>query len=417
MEAIETAARRHALLVAARAVQERLNADGSDWQGPCLPCRCGEAARYAGRRPKTFLTALGPVQLQRAYYHCPTCHAGFYPRDRALGLAGSSLSPATTRMVGVAAARVSFAEAAELLDDLAGLRVDAKRVERAAQALGRAIADDERCVVASPPPSAPTMYLGMDGTGVPVRKSETAGRVGKQPDGSAKTREVKLVSVWTAESRDREGRPTRDTGSVSYSAAIESAASLDTDPLPSTFARRVRREAERRGFPAAARRVVIGDGAPWIWRLASEAFPGAVQIVDLYHAKQHLSDAAKAVHSSDPALAAAWADDRHDELDAGRIDALLHALRQHAASCEEARKCADYVDGNRNRMQYKAFRAAGLCVGSGVVEAACKLAVGIRCKGPGMHWTVAGANAILALRCCHLSGHFEDYWERRSVNA
>ena len=416
MEAIETAARRHALQIAARAVQERLNADGSDWQGSRLPCRCGQAARYAGRRRKTFLTALGTVELQRAYYHCPACQAGFYPRDRALGLAGSSLSPATTRMVGAAAARVSFAEAAALLDDLAGLRVDAKRVERAAHALGRAIADDERRVVEPLPPAAPTLYLGMDGTGVPVRKRETAGRRGKQPDGSAKTREVKLVSVWSAQARDRHGRPTRDPGSVSYSAAIESAASLDTDPLPSAFARRVRREAERCGLPAAARRVVIGDGAPWIWRLATEAFPGAIQIVDLYHAKQHLSAVAKAVHGSDPAAAATWADDLHDDLDAGRITALLRALRQHAGHCEQARHCADYMQANRARMRYRDFRAAGLCVGSGVVEAGCKLAVGTRCKGTGMHWTVDGANAILALRCCHLSRRFEDFWERRSVS-
>ena len=240
------------------------------------------------------------------------------------------------------------------------------------------------------------MYLGLDGIGVPVRKQETAGRPGKQPDGSAKTREVKLVTVWTAESvHPKTGHPQRDPGSVTYSAAVESAASLDTDPEPSPFARR---EAERRGFPQATRRVVLGDGAPWIWRLATETLPGAIQIVDLCHAKQHLSDVAKAIHGPGTACAEAWADTRHDELDAGRIDAVLAALREHADDSEEARKCADYVATNRERMRYEKFRAAGLTVGSGVVEAGCK--VGTRLKRAGMHWTVNGANAILALRCC-----------------
>ena len=194
LEAVETAARRYALQVAALAVQDRLNADGSDWQGPRLPCACGQPARYAGRRAKTFLTALGPVELSRAYYHCPACHAGFFPRDRSLGLEGTSLSPATTRMVGTAAACASFAEASALLDDLAGLRIGPKQVERTAETLGREIDAVERSgqVFATEPPAAPTLYLGIDGTGVPVRKSETAGR-------TAKTREAKLITVWSGD--------------------------------------------------------------------------------------------------------------------------------------------------------------------------------------------------------------------------
>ena len=161
---------------------------------------------------------------------------------------------------------------------------------------------------------------------------------------------------------------------------------------------------------------MIGDGAPWLWRLAAEELPGAVQILDLYHAKQHLSDVSKAVHGSDLASAEAWASQRHDELDEGRIDALLVALREHAQTFEAARKCLQHVQSNRQRMRYKHFPAAGLCVGSGVLEAGCKVTVGSRCKRAGMHWSVDGANAILALRCCHLSNRFEDLWESRSSN-
>jgi len=416
-EAVETAARREALSVAARAVERRLNADTSDHVGPTLPClECGKAARYAGRRDKAFTTVLGEMTLSRAYYHCESCSAGVYPRDRALDLHNASLSPAVTRMVGKSAAMVSFAESSELMHDLAGVTVDAKQVERTAERLGRAIAQDERTVVEPSPPSAPTMYLGMDGTGVPIRKQELQGRDGKQEDGSAKTREVKLVTIWTAQGRDpKTGVPMRDEGSVTYSAAIESAASRDTDETPSEFAQRVDREARRRGFDRALRQAVLGDGALWIWKLVDELFPGAIQIVDLFHAKGHLWDVAKDIYGAGSDLGEAWAKQRRDELDEGDIDAVLAALRVHAEANDEARKCLGYVTTNRLRMRYPEFRAQGLCVSSGVVEAGCKTAIGTRCKRSGMHWTVAGANAIIALRCCKLSGRFEDFWERRSA--
>jgi len=400
--------------VAARAIERRFNADTTDHAGPTLPCTCGRPARYAGRRDKTFTTALGELTLSRAYYHCEPCAGGFCPRDRALGLHDTSLSPAATRMVGKSAAMVSFAESSELLHELAGLTVAAKQVERTAEGLGRAIACDERAVVDPAPPAAPTMYLGMDGTGVPMRRSELEGRQGKQPDGSAKTREVKLVTVWTAEGRDEEGVPVRDPGSVSYSAAIESAASRDTDETLSDFAQRVDREACRSGFAQAQRRVVLGDGAPWIWNLAGELLPGTVQIVDLFHAKGHLWDAAKAIYGAGSEIGEHWGKERRDELDEGKIEAVLAALRVHADANDEARKCLGYVTTNRDRMRYPEFRAQGLCTSTGVVEAGCKTAVGTRLKRAGMHWTVAGADAIIALRCCVLSGRFEDFWERRS---
>lgn len=414
-EALETAARRRALQLAARAVERRLNADTSDHVGPTLRCSCGEPARYAGRRPKTITTVLGEMTLSRAYYHCEACEAGFCPRDQALGMEGTSLSPATTRMVGQSAAMVSFAESSELMDKLATVPVDAKQVERTAEALGREIARDERAVVEAQSPSTGTMYLGMDGTGVPMRAPELEGREGKQPDGSAKTREVKLVTVWTAEGRDKEGVPVRDEGSVSYSAAIESAATRDTDKTPSEFAQRVEREARRRGFDQAQRHVVLGDGAPWIWNLAGDLLPGAIQIVDLFHAKGHLWDVAKAIYGAGSDLGEQWAKQRRDELDEGKIDAILAALQVHAGTNDQARKCLDYVTTNRHRMRYPEFRAHGLCVSSGVVEAGCKTAIGVRCKRAGMHWTVGGADAIIALRCCVLSGRFEDFWERRSA--
>jgi hypothetical protein len=415
-EAIETAARREALKLAAYAVAQRLNADHADHCGPSLPCACGQLARYAGRHRKTIQTALGTMTLERAYYHCAACQRGYFPRDAALGIVATALSPALTRMIGLVGAMVSFEEGAELLGELAGIGVNAKQVERTAESLGAQIAADERQRVApsAAPELAPTLYLGMDGTGIPMRAVELAGRQGKQPDGSAKTREVKLCTVWSAEGRDAEGTPVRDAGSITYSAAIESAASRDTDSAPSDFAQRVLREAGRRGFDRAPRQVVLGDGAAWIWNLADEYFPHAVQIVDRFHVKQHLSEVAKAIYGAGSDLATQWARQRYDQLDAGDIDLIIAALNLQATHCEAARKCSDYLQTNRTRLRYHEFRAQGLCTSTGVVEAGCKLAIGTRLKRAGMHWTLPGANAIIALRCCQLSRRYADFWEVRA---
>jgi hypothetical protein len=174
-------------------------------------------------------------------YHCSECESGFFPRDRALDIQNSSVSPAVLRMIAAVAALVSFQEGSALLEELAGLKVDAKQVERSAEELGRDIAADEKQTTGPIHASAlsKTLYLGLDGTGVPMCGSELVGRSGKQADGTAKTREVKLCTAWSAESRDEQGRPVRDEGSVSYSSAIESAATLDTDAIPSEFTQRV----------------------------------------------------------------------------------------------------------------------------------------------------------------------------------
>ncbi len=410
------AARRQALRLAARALEQRLNADTNDYVGPQLACACGHRARYVGRRAKTFVSVLGPLRLERAYYHCAVCGEGFCPRDRALGVEGGSLSPAVTRMTAAVGALVSFQEGSDLLKELAGVEVETKQVERTAEALGEEIAQDEQRR-GEPEGSEllpSTLYLGIDGTGVPMRSAELKGRTGKQADGWAKTREVKLCAVWSAESRDAEGQPVRDEGSVTYSAAIESATSGDARPQASEFTQRVWREAQRRRFERAARRVVLGDGAPWIWNLAQELFPGATEIVDRFHVKQHLSEVARALYPTDPRRAHQWAEQQHQKLDNGQLQCLRRALLCHAARCEEARKCAEYIQRNQQRMRYPEFRAQGLCTSSGVVEAGCKVTVGTRLKRAGMHWSLRGANAIIALRCCRLSGRFEDFWERRA---
>jgi hypothetical protein len=330
LEALEVAVRQQVLQLAGKAVEQRFNADLSDEVSARLRCSCGRAARYAGRRTKQVESVLGPLRLERAYYHCSSCGHGYCPWDKHLSIENTSLSPALTRMVGTVGAMVSFQEGSELLTELAGVAVDAKQVERTAEALGKEIAEDERhgTEPLDTLPLPQTLYLGMDGTGIPLRAEELAGRSGKQPDGSAKTGEVKLCTIWSAELLDAEGTPIRDEGSVSYSAALESAWAADIAAERSPFAQRVGREARRRRFDQAPRQVVLGDGAPWIWNIAEDQFPEAVQIVDRFHAKQHLSELGKALYGLTTPRALQWADRRKEELDTGKFQALLTAIRR-----------------------------------------------------------------------------------------
>jgi len=361
LEALEVAVRQQVLQLAGRALEQRLNADSSDAVGAWVPCRCGGKAHFLGRRRKQFHSVVGPLRLERAYYYCAACAHGFFPRDRQLGIENTSLSPALTRITGTVGALVSFQEGSELLQELAGVAVDAKQVVRTTETLGQEIAEDEQHH--SEPldtlPLPKTLYLGIDGIGIPLRAEELTGVPSKTAAG-AKTREVKRCTIWSAESCDAQGIPIRDEGSVTYSAAIERAATLDIAKERSPFAQRVWREAQRRRFAQAARMVTLGDGASWIWNIVAELFPGAIQIVDRFHAKQHLSELSKTLYGPTHPRTSPWAKRRHEELDSGEFGSLLAALRRQAPRSEEARRCLHYFKTNRERMALLGVSCAGL---------------------------------------------------------
>jgi hypothetical protein len=213
----------------------------------------------------------------------------------------------------------------------------------------------------------------MDGTGVPMVPWELQGRPGKQPDGSAKTREVKLGCVFTRTTLDEEGRPVRDPASTVYTGTIEDAA---------TFGWRLYPLAVQQGLFLARRVVVLADAAEWIKNLVHTHFPMAQFIVDFYHAKQHVA----AVY-----------------------------LPRNPLENNDARREVAFFHKNKDHMRYAQFQREGLFIGSGVIEAACKNLVGKRLKQSGMEWTERGANAIIALRCATLSHRFQDYWDARAA--
>jgi len=383
-----------------------------------IACRCGHQARYRELRSRRILTALGEVDLMRPWYLCPHCHHGQCPVDRQLDVENRDCSPGVRRMQAIVGQEAPFDHGREQMKVLAGLEVTAKSVERTAEAIGADIAAGEQCeigkavqldlpVVVGEP--IPILYVQMDGTGVPAVKKETEGRKGKTDGQPAHTREVKLGCVFTQTAWDEEGYAIRDPDSTTYTGAIEAA---------EEFGRRIYLEAWNRGWSRAEKKVVMGDGAEWIWNLADLHFPGAMQIVDLYHARQHLWELARKLHPNDSVSQKAWMKVHQKHLlDKGKIEKLVLALRATGSTNlevqEKIRIEADYFERNAERMRYPKFRRQHLFVGSGVIEAGCKTVIGSRLKQSGMFWTVRGANSIIALRCCHLNGRFEDYWEDR----
>jgi hypothetical protein len=385
-----------------------------------IPCSCGQQARYRELRSKTVLTAVGSVEVSRPWYLCAHCHQGRFPADQELDIVETEFSPGVRRMQALVGQDASFEHGRQQMKLLAGLDVTTKSVERVAEAIG---ADIARCdqqeidgavqldlpiIIGEP---VPVLYVQMDGTGVPVVKKETADRKGKLDGLPAHTREAKLGCVFTQTVWDEEGFAIRDPDSTTYTGAIESA---------EQFGKRLYVEAWKRGWSRAEKKVVIGDGAEWIWNLAQQHFPGAVQIVDLYHARQHLWEMARLLCPNDSKRQNAWIGLHQKRwLDKGKIGKLVTSLRSiHVPDADLAKKIrneADYFANNAARMNYPAFRKQHLFVGSGVIEAGCKTVIGHRLKQSGMFWTVTGANAILALRCSHLNGRFEGYWESRQA--
>jgi hypothetical protein len=418
LEALETAWRSAMHRAGAAALTELLQFPAPPADHHTVACACGQQAHYRELRAKPVLTVVGRVEVSRPYYLCPHCHIGQFPADVELDIEHTESSPGVRRMQALVGQEAPFDHGREQMKVLADLEVTTKAVERTAEAIGDDIAQQERqemqravqldlpIVVGDP---IPILYVQMDGTGVPVVKKETVGRKGKSDGQPAHTREAKLGCVFTQAAWDEEGFAIRDPDSTTYTGAIEPA---------EEFGRRLYLEAWNRGWSRAHKKVVMGDGAEWIWNLAEQHFPGAVQIVDLFHARQHLWELVRKLHPNDEAKQKAWMRVHQKRLlDKGKIEKLVAALGSLPSSnpevAERIRLEADYFNRNADRMRYPQFRAQHLFVGSGVIEAGCKSVIGSRLKRSGMFWTVRGANAILALRCCHLNNRFEDYWASR----
>jgi len=415
LEALEFHLRSSMHSVGSRLLERLINSDGGDYRGTMLRSEKGEVFEFKEYRDKQVLTVVGPVRVQRAYYYDKEDAKGYCPKDVALDIAETSFSPGVRRIMARVGAYRPFGLGQQDIQQMAGIDVDSKAIERVSHQLGEEVEgfyqkEGSQFLSGKVVPLEPvkTMYICMDATGVPVVKAETANRKGKGESGQAKTREAKLGCVFTQTTVDEKGYPRRDEDSTSYVGAIETT---------EAFGDRMDSEALRRGLERAQRVCAIGDAAPWIWNTVEERFYGAIQIIDLYHARQHYWSVARAVFGTDLKKLNQWTERRRKELNEGKVEDVIKAIKRLTVTTPEQKKIVEgeiaFFEKNKNRMRYADFRKQGLFVGSGVVEAGCRTVIGQRLKQSGMHWTVKGANNIIALRCCILSNRWEDFWEQR----
>ena len=350
----------------------------------------------------------GRFVLWRVYYYDPKRKQGHYPADAALGLE-LGYTPALARLICLEAVdQQSFEKAQEHLHETGGIDISAQQIQRVVQRVGAAAQQWQECERRPEACDAPIMYVSADGTGVPARPEELIGRKGKQIDGSAKTRQVYLGCVFLQHKRDEQGHPIRDHNSTTYVSSVETV---------DQFGLLLRKEARRRGSGTAGKIILLIDGAVGLANQGRINFPDALQIVDFYHAMDHLKKLWEALRGKDhPDFKKQYGRWTRMFLK-DRVQQIIVQARQWSAglNCQQAvEKELHYFETNQERMQYGTFRKAGYFIGSGVIEAGCKTVIGSRCKQSGMFWSTVGVENILALRCIKLSRLWESFWKDRA---
>ncbi len=395
---------REALFKDGRALLEQLY-NQSDWSVPDNASRPGEKCHPD--RAKDIQTLFGPITVRRDYFYAPATQTGRCPLDQALGLV-HSFSPAVVRLASRAAAKEGYQSASEDLLTQANVALEGRQIQRLVNLVAPAVAAQLEQGHPTRPEPLPILYVEADGTGVPMVAAELAGRPGKQEDGSAQTREVKLGAVFTQTRTDEQGLPVRDHESTTYVGSFESAPD---------FGARLLAEARRRGLGRANKVVFLGDGAAWIWELARVNFPLAILILDLYHALERLHELCAGLYGADTPWAArmeqTWTGMlKHDQIGAV-IAAARRRLDQLGSPPEEAlEKQIAYFEHHQDKMLYQTYRQQGLFYGSGVVEGGCRSVIGQRLKESGMFWTEPGATSVLTLRLALKSHRWDECWDR-----
>lgn len=406
--------------------------------------QCSHPVRLVSYRERQVQTLMGRLKIKRGYYHCeenksqsecgkpmPVC-AGIAPFDQRWGLTRSQASPGVQRLLAKLAARLTYEEVAEAVEDLLPVRISARQVGEVIQPIGEAFLAQEDQQVAQilerggekqlsetqrqeeQGPSIRRLYVELDGVMARLRRGSVPMETQESERAGEVYREVKVGAAFV-------GEPGPERSELVPGVFVDA-------PGPKRYvARRITAEdfgpqlyglARQAGILRSQQVVILADGARWIWNLAEEQFPGAVQIVDEYHAREHVWEVARAAFAAEPNLRDCWAHQVIDLLSLGRVSEVIAAIEKLPPLSPLSGKTksipeteAEYFRTNQQRMRYPVFRAQGMHLGSGIAEAACKTVVSTRAKRSGMRWTPQGLAAILALRTAVLSQVFDQRWQ------
>jgi hypothetical protein len=386
-------------------------------EGPYLAqtveCRCGGSAAYQFKREGVLLTLLGDIHYKRAYYVCPTCHAGTYPLDERLGLRPGELSAELESLVGLTGAQTPFEKGSELFERLTLVGISPQSMDKATQTMGQeAMQVEAEWVAQSQDPTAldrqmraacgtERLYGTLDATKVHTDEKRSADDNG--------WRDLK-VGAWFL----TEAKPPQDPDDawdikardITYFCDICEAEKLGILLWATGFQRQALRAQEI---------IFVGDGAEWIWNLVQEHFPHAVQIVDWFHAAEYLTPIAQTAFTNQDE-AKAWRTHARELLWTSQVDEVIAqcaSFVEQKRGTEAAQKALTYFRNNRQRMDYAAYRAKGYHIGSGTIESGCKQIGTQRMKVPGATWSLEGARRTAKARAAMLSGQWDHLASRR----
>ena len=369
-----------------------------------LPSKSDADWKNCGKREVTVNTIFGKVPVKRTLYHHRRRSERIAPFDESLGLY-NRYTPTLVKLILHSGSHVPVEKASEQLKLYGGIEVSGRQIHRMIQRetpdLERYLENQKQDQEAS---AQDRSYIMADGTGVPLRKKDLEGVSGKQADGSAKTKEAKLGCYFTQSNLGSTDEPFRDLDSTSYVGTLEPANEFSID---------LRRECLRRGIALSKETVFIADGAAWLWNMSNQSIKPDVEILDYYHAKEHLHELVECFLAKDSPEYEKQIDDWKELWFQDKVDQMIHEAKN--LSCEDAEilKKIVYFENNAHRMKYGTYKSKGYFYGSGVIEAGCKNVIGQRMKQSGMQWSKQGAENMLTLRTAFASGRVDGYFEEK----
>jgi hypothetical protein len=367
-----------------------------------VSCECGEEAKYMRRREGTFHTLFGKVKAKRAYYLCQGCREGHYPLDKRLGLRPNALSAELIRLVAMTGVQLPFRAGRDLFETLTLVSVSDQAMGKATQMVGGIVEieeerwqqkiEDEQFLLKLKRENKPPLrlYGAIDATKVHIRDGD-----------DHRWRDLKIGSWFEARGKP----PTASDGQWRIQAEN---IHYYTDICPATdFGALFWSTGVAHHAQLARELVMLGEGAEWIWNLVAEHFPNAVQILDWFHASEHLMPVAQAAFSTDSEQSA-WVAQMKQLMWDGHIDVVIEVIDRLALTCSQdiLRLTANYFEGHKERMRYAHFRNQGYQIGSGTIESAAKQIGMMRMKVPGAIWNEENARLVAKARAAYLSDHW-----------
>jgi len=368
------------------------------------------------RRTRTVVTLFGPIDVSRS-----RCQDGRYPMDEALGLVGQQgWTVAVQEAVCLLSCECSFETSSDLMERLLGLSISAPSIQQISQQAGQRASALRACValrragvnVGEEQPDLQTSVNSVEPKPRLMGQTLVVGIDGCQAPRRDGWHEVKVATVYRNESRCRKASGRGRVLEKQYVASVEKAEG---------FGRRLWEVALTWGIEQVHRVVCMGDGAVWIWNLVAEHFPGAIEIVDFYHALEHLWQVGEALWGDRgrSEQTRGWVHHYRKQLRRGRVDLVIAAIERgqerlkdelSAEGRDIVRRNLEYFRANRGRMEYARYRRMGLSIGTGIVEGSCKFVVQSRFKRPGSRWSEDGLRWLLALKLMRLNNRWESLW-------